>query len=82
MKQNFTNFSYIRYNTIFADVCVYKGVPYTQGQQWYDGCDKVCICENGMTGYIRCRQRCTTYDTIAAGCTMVPDPKDPVCCQV
>ncbi|XP_076111939.1 uncharacterized protein LOC143080127 isoform X2 [Mytilus galloprovincialis] len=64
------------------NICVYKGVPYTQGQQWYDGCDKVCICENGMTGYIRCRQRCTTYDTIAAGCTMVPDPKDPVCCQI
>ncbi|XP_076111945.1 uncharacterized protein LOC143080130 isoform X2 [Mytilus galloprovincialis] len=63
-------------------VCVYKGVPYTQGQQWYDGCDKVCTCENGMTGYVRCRQRCTTYDTIPAGCTMVPDPNDPVCCQI
>jgi hypothetical protein len=58
-------------------VCVYKGVPYTQGQQWYDGCDKVCVCESGMTGYIRCRQRCSTY-TKSDECTMVPDPKDPI----
>jgi hypothetical protein len=62
-------------------VCVYKGVPYTQGQQWYDGCDKVCVCESGMTGYVRCRQRCSTY-TKSDECTMVPDPKDPICCQV
>ena len=38
-------------------VCVYQGVPYRQGQTWNDGCDKVCRCEDGMTGRINCDDR-------------------------
>ena len=26
--------------------------------------------------------RCTKYDSIPSTCTMIPDPKDPQCCQV
>ena len=37
-----------------SDVCVYKGVAYKQGQQWDDGCEKTCVCENAAFGYYRC----------------------------
>ncbi|KAK7115067.1 hypothetical protein V1264_001009 [Littorina saxatilis] len=64
------------------NVCTYKNAVYMQGQQWYDGCDKACVCEDGTTGYYRCSDRCKTYDTVPAGCTLVVDPKDPTCCKV
>lgn len=38
-------------------VCVYKGLSYTQGQQWYDGCDYTCTCEDAMQGVYRCSKR-------------------------
>ncbi|XP_041376891.1 uncharacterized protein LOC121389362 [Gigantopelta aegis] len=62
--------------------CYYKNVRYVQGQQWYDGCDKVCVCEDGKTNFYRCSDRCTTYTNVPAQCRMVADPKDPQCCQV
>nr|XP_034305488.1 extensin-like [Crassostrea gigas] len=37
--------------------CEYKGQQYLQGQQWYDGCDFSCICEDCVTGVYRCNQR-------------------------
>jgi hypothetical protein len=37
------------------------GKAYTQGQQFYDGCDRICICENGMTGYYSCVDRSVKY---------------------
>jgi len=40
-----------------TDVCVYKGNYYTQGQQWYDGCDYVCVCENSYEGVYTCNDR-------------------------
>ena len=36
------------------DVCVYKGMAFKQGQQWDDGCEKTCVCENAAFGYYRC----------------------------
>ena len=39
-------------NTIPA--CVYKGVQYTQGQKWYDGCRYRCEC---IDGQYRCFNR-------------------------
>ncbi|KAL5022346.1 hypothetical protein ScPMuIL_001501 [Solemya velum] len=65
-----------------ADVCIYNNMRYTQGQQWYNGCDKVCVCEDGKSGYYRCSDRCTKYQNLPSQCTMVADPNDPVCCQV
>ncbi|XP_067652673.1 mucin-2-like [Haliotis asinina] len=64
------------------DVCTYKGVSYTQGQQFYDSCDKVCVCENGKTGFYRCSDRCTQFTNIPSTCTLIADPRDPGCCQV
>ncbi|XP_041376878.1 uncharacterized protein LOC121389349 [Gigantopelta aegis] len=63
------------------EVCVYMGLPYTQGQQWYDGCDKKCICADGKTGFYTCSDRCPKYTNMDPSCVMVPDPTDPVCCQ-
>ena len=41
------------------DVCVFKNSQYyRQDQQWYDGCNAVCRCENAATGYYRCQERC------------------------
>ena len=42
---------------LLAAVCVYKGVSFKQGESWKDGCDLVCICENGTTGFYRCDDR-------------------------
>ena len=46
-----------QYCVCISDVCIYKGKAYTQGQKWDDGCVKVCVCENGMTGYYTCTDR-------------------------
>jgi len=34
---------------------------YTQGQQWYDGCDFKCTCEDAEAGIYRCNQRYIMY---------------------
>ncbi|CAG2252385.1 unnamed protein product [Mytilus edulis] len=44
------------------NVCVYKGIAYSQGQQWYDGCDYSCVCEDGITGVYRCNNSGKTAD--------------------
>lgn len=40
-----------------TDICVMNGKAYTQGQTWYDGCDQVCVCDDGSTGHYTCNQR-------------------------
>lgn len=37
--------------------CVYQGVPFRQGQTFNQGCDKICKCEDAMTGKITCDDR-------------------------
>ncbi|XP_053376973.1 uncharacterized protein LOC123528762 [Mercenaria mercenaria] len=64
------------------NVCVYKGSTYQEGQLWYDGCNSVCRCDDSSKNIYTCNQRCAMYATIPQGCVMVPDPKDPSCCQV
>ncbi|OWF53570.1 Cartilage matrix protein [Mizuhopecten yessoensis] len=59
-------------------VCMYNGVPFTQGQSWSDGCELKCVCENATTGYFRCNDRCPHYD-LTPGCTMITDPRDSCC---
>ncbi|XP_070202959.1 uncharacterized protein [Littorina saxatilis] len=68
-------------NPVPKDSCVFMGKAYTQGQQWYDSCDKICVCEDGKTGFYSCTDRCAKYPNISPDCIMVADPKDPVCCQ-
>ncbi|KAK7505814.1 hypothetical protein BaRGS_00003085, partial [Batillaria attramentaria] len=64
-----------------TDVCQMNGKTYTQGQQWYDGCQQICVCEDGKTGFYNCRERCPTYLNVAPDCILAPDPKDPLCCK-
>ncbi|KAK3591361.1 hypothetical protein CHS0354_040323 [Potamilus streckersoni] len=64
------------------EVCRMNGREYTTGQQWDDGCDRRCVCEDGKTGYYRCTDRCKVYASIPRECTLVPDPNDPICCKV
>ncbi|KAL8616408.1 hypothetical protein ACOMHN_032262 [Nucella lapillus] len=66
----------------YGDVCVYKGASYTESQQWYDGCDLVCVCEDSQTGFYRCSERCPTYSNVGADCKFVPDVRDPTCCMI
>ena len=51
---------------IVSDVCIMNGKSYTQGQQWYDGCRQICVCDDGVTGHYTCNQRygvtCCSYE--------------------
>ena len=64
------------------DMCEYHGHMYRQSQQWYDGCSKVCRCENATLNVYRCEDRCPVYSQIPAGCSLVPDPSNPTCCKI
>lgn len=48
-----------------ADVCVYDGRMYKQGQKWQDGCDYDCICTDGMTGKYECTERCVCFQLLS-----------------
>ncbi|CAC5382857.1 unnamed protein product [Mytilus coruscus] len=52
-------------------VCIFAGVSYKQGQQWYDLCSSVCVCEDASTGYYRCKPRCSKNDGVPKGCFML-----------
>ena len=54
---------YVSY--LLADVCVYNGRMYTQGQKWQDGCKYDCICTDGLTGKYECTERFVTYKSNA-----------------
>ncbi|GFR96142.1 collagen alpha-5(VI) chain, partial [Elysia marginata] len=62
-----------------TDVCIYKGQAYKQGEAWYDGCDKVCVCDNAAFGFVRCDDRCPDYLNLPQGCTLVTVPGQ--CCK-
>jgi len=40
-----------------SEVCEFKGEQYSQGQQWFDGCDYKCVCDDAESGYYTCSQR-------------------------
>ncbi|VDI13147.1 Hypothetical predicted protein [Mytilus galloprovincialis] len=67
---------------VFKGVCIFASVSYKQGQQWYDSCSSICVCEDASTGSYKCQPRCPKNDGVPKGCYMVPDPKDPLCCQI
>ena len=62
-----------------SDVCVYNGETYKQGEAWYDGCDRTCVCENAAFGYYRCDDRCPEFLDLPEGCLMVSVPGQ--CCR-
>ncbi|XP_025116202.1 mucin-2-like [Pomacea canaliculata] len=67
-------------NPFPKEVCVFGGKVYTQGQQWYSGCEKFCVCEDAKIGFYRCSDRCAHFDDLSPDCKLVPDPRDPSCC--
>lgn len=46
---------------IIPGFCSYKGVYYTQGQTWSDGCDRNCRCEEPSKGLITCTNKWVFY---------------------
>ena len=50
-------------NLLVSDVCVMDGKQYTQGQKWYQGCQKICICNDGKTGAYTCTERFVVFVT-------------------
>ncbi|KAJ8302722.1 LOW QUALITY PROTEIN: hypothetical protein KUTeg_019118 [Tegillarca granosa] len=68
--------------TPVVHACIYNNQYYQQGQMWFDGCNSKCVCENGITGFYRCQERCRKYISLPSTCTLVPDPNDPSCCKV
>ena len=54
-----------------SDVCIYQGRSFKQGQKWYDGCQKVCVCDDAENGYVRCEDRCPDYLNLPSGCSLV-----------
>ena len=55
----------------YYDVCIYEGRSFKQGQKWYDGCQKACVCEEAASGYVRCEDRCPNYLNVPSGCQLV-----------
>lgn len=45
------------YKLWITGVCEYKGLQYTTGQKFDDGCQYKCECLDGMTGAYKCTER-------------------------
>ena len=58
-------------SSIEINMCIYKGQMYQQGEAWYDGCDKLCTCDNATLGYVSCEDRCPDFLNLPAGCSLV-----------
>ncbi|XP_076313883.1 uncharacterized protein LOC143226591 isoform X3 [Tachypleus tridentatus] len=64
-------------------VCVFKNVTYKVGEEFNDGCEHRCICED--TTEVRCQDRCSFHfdqkqieDPL---CEIISDPQDN-CCEI
>lgn len=68
--------------TGFRNGCLFKGVVYTQGDTWEDGCDYDCECTDASAGKYVCNERCQRFGSIPSGCSLQPDPTDRCCQQV
>ena len=42
--------------SLLVGVCVMNGKSYTAGQEWYEGCELFCVCQDG-TGNYTCSPR-------------------------
>ncbi|GFO23771.1 collagen alpha-4(vi) chain [Plakobranchus ocellatus] len=67
-----------RYCGLCHGKCFYKGVEYSQGEKWVDGCDYECVCEDGRSGAYRCYNRCPVYQDLPRECTLIAVPDQ--CC--
>lgn len=68
------------FSLFLADVCIYKGKTYLQGQSWEPDCSTRCTCENAHYGYYRCNDACPSYNNLPAGCNVIN--KRGECCPV
>ena len=55
----------------FFNKCSYKGVQYSQGDKWDDGCSYECECTDASTGRYQCYNKCPSYYNIPDECTLV-----------
>ena len=62
----------------FFNKCSYKGVQYSQGDKWDDGCSYECECTDASTGRYQCYNKCPSYYNIPDECTLVQIPGQ--CC--
>ena len=62
----------------FFNKCSYKGVQYSQGDMWDDGCSYECECTDASTGRYQCYNKCPSYYNIPDECTLVQIPGQ--CC--
>ncbi|XP_053375394.1 uncharacterized protein MAL13P1.304-like [Mercenaria mercenaria] len=60
-------------------VCRYRGINFTQDEQWFDGCNFTCVCENASRGLYKCRSRCPVYKALPYGCAMRRSSVDNCC---
>ncbi|KAK3786239.1 hypothetical protein RRG08_064498 [Elysia crispata] len=58
--------------------CFYKGMAYSHGEKWLDGCDYECVCEDGHSGQYSCYNRCPVYQDLPRDCTLITVPGE--CC--
>lgn len=59
--------------------CQYKGQVYTEGQQWKDGCDYLCSCKDGSTGFYQCQALCISWTLLPQCHLELPAPGK--CCR-
>ncbi|KAL8616406.1 hypothetical protein ACOMHN_032260 [Nucella lapillus] len=52
------------------DGCFYKGQVYKEGEDWLDGCNLNCTCQDASTGQYYCIDQCPTYTNLPAECTL------------
>lgn len=48
-----------------TEYCEYKGVRYSTGQKWRDGCDYNCVCVDGMSGVYQCTERLDIFNNLS-----------------
>lgn len=44
-----------------ANGCRFKNQTYREGEEWFDGCDSKCVCEDEASGNLQCLPRCAPY---------------------
>ncbi|WAR02658.1 hypothetical protein MAR_009216 [Mya arenaria] len=62
-------------------LCQFNGYKYAEGEQWYDGCKRTCVCKNPVDNMYICEERCQQYRKLPPGCLFGKGPVDD-CCTV
>ena len=57
-------FSLVSFLLTVKNGCFYKGALYNQGENWQDGCDFNCTCEDATTGQYFCIDQSVHFDFV------------------